>query len=172
MPTLAYCKRVMTTVSIFAFLALPTPSNPGQESQALQKLQCVFVLAGISEAASSFGINGSLMQEAAIVSLKAKLPRLRIEKAVGRGCGAVFVNLNVKRDGTASGRTLGYSGSLTLQLWRSAVLIDTGTPVLASVWEESVILSGPSEGASQFILGAMDPLFLKFAASYYEAGNP
>ncbi len=123
-----------------------------------------------------FGLSKKTIENYVYVSLKGKLPRLRIELYTGTLAGAcldstrapqLWVTITIKK----IPQRAGYFGAVELDLTRPARW-ESGEDWYGISYSKTSILSGPMGKAREHINLILDELLTDFAAVYYKAGNP
>lgn len=130
---------------------------------------------------ASDGASGSLIgdgraldqyKDALFVALKSKLPRLRVGDKDCEGTGMLVLSIIALRATTERERELGYVGHMNLSLYAVVTIFANQEVTTAPIWQDGIVLFGPSGTLQRDLARATDLLATQFAAAYYRAGNP
>jgi len=149
-------------------------SEESAETQArsLMKLPCLeIVVEKMGEEAASL-VSEQELEDATLVTLKQKLPNLKVGK-VGEECWAyLYVRLTLMLPKADNGRPLFSASHLECSLKRRARIEGLTDLNVVGVWDiGTLLLAAPPSDARKQVLGALDHFLTSFSADYIRAGN-
>jgi len=139
---------------------------------------CIIVEDLTLETRKDHGLSREAIGQFAYVSLKGKLPRVRMELFTGVSEGIcdvfnplLFVRVMVETSESVGGDRIGHYGYVGLLLVRRATW-ESGRRAGGGAFISDLIISGSMGAAWKVVKDALDVVLTTFAAEYYKAGNP
>ena len=151
---------LILVLSVVAGLRVAEAANP------LVKLGCVRVQVNplLTDENETLGVRSSDVQDAALVAVRAQIPRLRVADSCRN---TLYIEVGIYPHKTVEGRPLeDYSGSVAMRVYRRAIVADTGSDDMVSVWEESLLFWGPRSTARSQVMKMLEQLGRFLAVRY------
>ena len=153
-------KRRMVFFGLVLSLIQIGPTNAYAQSfvEPLKDLkQISIVVESIDSEESNLGLREKEIEGWVLVALRRDIPNLKIDK---RATSFVYVNFNFMKDKSTDGRTMGFSGFVSLRIVRPAIIVTDNYDKsigynLATVWDNGNLLGGRiSSGVVPVIVGS------------------
>jgi hypothetical protein len=132
---------------------------------------CVAVDPLPSSATNDLGLRAEAVLNYVYVTLKAKLPRLLIERLDQCGVSTLWITVRLYAGGTVGGRRTDYYGGVDLHVVRPTLWL-SGKAGLGIAYFAGFTMTGPMDTTRRNLEEALEQLLTNLAAEYYAAGNP
>jgi hypothetical protein len=117
------------------------------------------------------GLTREQLNNALLVAMKSKVPRLRVDSSCTPYLYFNVTLLLTKND--ENGHVVGYAFHVDLEVFREAHIRMTDRyPPLLRVWDKGGLYVGPMSRTKATVLEKLEEFVTDFSAAYYKAGNP
>ena len=160
---------IVITIAFVASLVATDDCLALRSVKNLRSLQCASILVeDLSTNAQRLGIRKEEIEISMLVSLKARLPRLRIDS----GCSpSLYIALTILEDKTVGGEPLGFTAYMNFEVSRMVLILSTGENGYVPVWSNGYLFTGPLTALRRNVMDQIEARTTNFAADYYKAGN-
>ncbi len=163
-------QRLLAIILLILTLILPMrlPAQTSRSEGLAKLLQAAVIIQVLRKEEKGLALNEQELRSHVIALLRSNLPKLRIIEIAS---DQLYLNIELNTVETTKGQKTGILGQISLEVYRPATITATGTPVLATVWNQGVSFLGPLGSVSSQVRESIDPLIIRLANDWRQA-NP